>query len=74
MEAFEVCPECEIIMPMRSKHCDICNRCVGVYDHHCPWVNNCVGKGNHCVFYLFITVLMVNIILSFAILLYCATK
>jgi len=38
-----ICPECEIVKPLRSRHCDICNRCVGVYDHHCPWINNCVG-------------------------------
>ena len=38
-----ICPECEIIKPLRSRHCDVCRRCVGVYDHHCPWINNCVG-------------------------------
>lgn len=38
-----ICPECEIVKPLRSRHCDVCNRCVGVYDHHCPWINNCVG-------------------------------
>jgi len=42
VECFEVCPECEIVKPSRSKHCDICEKCVGVYDHHCPWINNCV--------------------------------
>ena len=23
-ECFEICPECEIIKPARSKHCDVC--------------------------------------------------
>lgn len=47
-----ICPECEIVKPLRSRHCDVCNRCVGVYDHHCPWINNCVGFYNRKFFIL----------------------
>lgn len=43
IDCTNICPECEITKPLRSRHCDICNKCVGVYDHHCPWINNCVG-------------------------------
>lgn len=45
-----VCPDCVIIKPQRSRHCELCNACVSVYDHHCPWVNNCVGARNHGYF------------------------
>lgn len=60
-----LCPECEVIRTPRSRHCNICNKCVYRFDHHCPWINNCVGSGNHGWFYLYIclTLLYINFIL-----------
>ena len=55
LETFDpesICPFCEVIRLPRSRHCNICNRCVERYDHHCPWVNNCIGKANHFPFYM----------------------
>jgi DHHC palmitoyltransferase len=49
-----LCPECEVIRVARSRHCNICNRCVSRFDHHCPWINNCVGLGNHNWFLAYI--------------------
>lgn len=49
-----LCPDCEVIRTKRSRHCNICNRCVERFDHHCPWINNCVGAGNHIYFLLFL--------------------
>jgi len=38
----EICPECITYKAPRSKHCEICEACIKVYDHHCPWIDNCV--------------------------------
>jgi palmitoyltransferase len=46
LESFEpncLCPECEVIRTPRSRHCNICKKCVERFDHHCPWINNCIG-------------------------------
>jgi len=49
-----ICPDCVILKPERSRHCDVCNSCISVYDHHCPWINNCVGAKNYGSFIIFI--------------------
>ncbi|CAD8075430.1 unnamed protein product [Paramecium sonneborni] len=59
-----ICADCKLVRPKRSKHCDVCQKCVMVYDHHCPWINNCVGAKNHFVFYFFILSLFFEFILQ----------
>ena len=49
------CRYCQIIKPLRTHHCAICNNCIFKMDHHCPWINNCVGQNNQRYFLLFLT-------------------
>ena len=49
-----ICPTCEVLRPMESRHCYICNKCVDRFDHHCQWLDNCVGVGNHNLFFMFL--------------------
>ena len=53
-ESTEMCPECEVIILPRSRHCNVCNLCVERFDHHCPWLNTCVGRRNHSFFISFV--------------------
>ena len=48
------CTQCLIDMPLRARHCRLCQKCVSTYDHHCPWIGNCVGERNRKYFYAFL--------------------
>eukprot|EP01084_Bolivina_argentea_P107197 191685_1 len=49
-----ICKTCKFLKPARSKHCSLCNKCIGRFDHHCPWINSCVGIGNYHYFLNFL--------------------
>ncbi|WAR30690.1 ZD12A-like protein [Mya arenaria] len=54
---YRYCDYCEIMPPLRSKHCEDCKQCVRRYDHHCPWLETCIGERNHKYFWWFLLVM-----------------
>jgi palmitoyltransferase len=44
------CDKCNILQPLRSKHCPEINACVRTHDHYCQWISNCVGENNRVLF------------------------
>ena len=49
------CEICQIEkVPLRSHHCDQCQKCVKGFDHHCWILAGCIGENNRITFILFL--------------------
>mgnify|MGYP001035716856 CR=1 FL=1 len=44
------CEICNKFVPLNSKHCMKCEKCIEDFDHHCKWLNNCIAKRNYKFF------------------------
>lgn len=49
-----VCFKCQLVLPDKARHCDLCGRCVANFDHHCFYIDNCVGVKNVSRFVAFL--------------------
>lgn len=54
-----------------TTHCFYCDKCIENYDHHCYWINNCVGKNNIDLFFVFLIVIILNILVNTYLDIYC---
>ena len=48
-------------IPLRSKHCSLCDHQMDTFDHHCTFINCCVSSTNHVAFILFLMITTINI-------------
>ncbi|OAF71238.1 putative E3 ubiquitin ligase complex SCF subunit sconB [Intoshia linei] len=60
-----LCHVCKLRIPDRAKHCFKCNKCILNFDHHCNYVDNCIGLKNRSIFFLFLNIILSNVIICF---------
>jgi len=61
------CVNCFIDIPIRGKHCKICQSCIATFDHHCVWLGNCIGENNRKLFLLFLFLHSLELIFDFGL-------
>ena len=42
-----ICTTCWVFKDLRTKHCQVTDRCISEFDHYCGWLGNAIGKENH---------------------------
>ncbi|XP_069487214.1 uncharacterized protein [Ambystoma mexicanum] len=55
-----LCHTCQLVRPLRSKHCRVTKRCVACFDHYCPYLYNNVGYRNRAYFVAFVATMCMN--------------
>lgn len=59
------CETCKISkLPLRSHHCEKCERCVKSFDHHCWILAGCIGENNKVEFIIFLFFQTLSLICS----------
>ena len=59
------CDICKIEkLPLRSQHCEKCDKCVRGFDHHSWILAGCIGENNRLTFILFLVFQFISIIYS----------
>nr|ACO15224.1 Probable palmitoyltransferase ZDHHC21 [Caligus clemensi] len=51
---WEECESCDMHVPLGSRHCSHCRRCIHLKDHHCYFLGACVGSNNKRFFLSFV--------------------
>jgi len=51
-EGVMYCNTCQAYMPVRTKHCRLCHKCVEGFDHHCLYLNTCIASANYAPFFI----------------------
>lgn len=64
LQHWHLCVSCQIMVPPRTWHCDICKTCILKRDHHCSFTGKCVGHKNHRYFILLIIYLFIATVYS----------
>ncbi|CAB4065372.1 ZDHHC [Lepeophtheirus salmonis] len=51
---WEECESCDMHVPISSRHCSHCRKCIRLKDHHCYFLGACVGSHNKRFFLAFV--------------------
>ena len=69
------CPYCCRFVIIGSRHCSVCDKCVGPhFDHHCGYLNTCITQRNYKPFAAFLAVTLLTATFQWAVTLYLVVE
>ena len=53
-DPYKICPTCELVQEVNTKHCAVCNLCIVDYHSHSCIVDNCITRHNRMYYIVFL--------------------
>ena len=59
-----LCPDCNVLVNNKTKHCKRCDHCIENFDHHCRILNKCISDKNYKCFFILLTVVTTELLVK----------
>lgn len=59
-----LCPQCNVLVNDKTKHCKRCDHCIENFDHHCRVLNKCISRKNYKYFFILLIIVTTELLMK----------